>query len=248
MIIDCHVHILNAGETHLAWLLRAADRAGVERLCISSLGREWVEFPSEEGLEEAAADVLVACDRYDDRFIGFTYVSADHVEKSLELLERCIVHGPCRGVKFWVSQFADDPRLDPIIDRAVELDVPILAHTWMKATGNMTCESTCHHVRTMARRHPRVKVWLAHYSGRWEEVARIIQDTPNVCVDVAGGEPEDGIVECLLERIPADRIFYGSDAPGRGFAVQMAKVLGADIPDADKDNILGENVRRWIRV
>ena len=246
MIVDCHVHIMNADDTHLADLLRAADRAGVEVVCVSSLSRTWVEFPSEEQLEEAAQDVVAACEKHPDRLIGFTYVSADHVEKSLELLERCDANGPCRFIKLWVSQFADDERLTPIVERAIELNTPILAHTWIKATGNMERESTCYHAVNLARRYPDLRLWIAHCSGRWEEVARIVAPCKNLCIDVSGGEPEDGIVECLLKHVGPERVFYGSDAPGRSFVVQMAKVLAADIPDEHREQILGGNIQRWI--
>lgn len=248
MVIDCHVHILNAEDGHLDELLSAADRTGIDKMCISSLSRQWVEFPTAEQLEEAAKDVLDACAKHPDRFIGFTYVSADHVEKSLALMERCIAAGPCCGLKLWLSQFADDARLDPIVKRAVELDAPILAHTWIKATGNMRCESTFHHVMALARRHPRMKIWMAHCSGRWEEVGRAVRCCPNVCLDISGGEPEDGIVETLVKDAGPERVFYGSDAPGRNPAVQITKVLAADIPQAWKKMVLGENVRGWLHV
>ncbi len=248
MIIDCHVHVLNADDTHLDQLLDAADRSGIDKLCICSLSRKWVEFPSSLELREAAADVRAACEKHPDRFIGFTYVSADHVETSLKLLESEIVGGPSRIVKLWVSQFADDTRLDPVINRVLELDVPIMAHAWSKATGNMTKESTFRHVANLAARHPNLKVWMAHCSGRWEEAARAIRKIPNLCVDISGGEPEDGIVPCLLKHIGPERIFFGSDAPGRSFSVQMSKVLSAGLPEKEQCLILGENVRRWLHV
>lgn len=246
MVTDAHAHILNSERRHLEALLAAADRAGIERLCISSLSRTWSEFPSPAQLAEAADDVLAACDAHPERFIGGTYVSADHVTDSLNVMGRCIARGPCRFVKLWVSQYADDPRLDPIYERAIELGVPVLAHTWTKATGNMARESTCHNVVNAARRYPGLKIWLAHFSGRWEETARIIRDVPNVSMDLSGGEPEDGIVECLLKHVGAERLFFGSDAPGRSFAVQMTKVLSAEISETDRNLILGENVMRWL--
>jgi len=248
MIIDCHVHILNADDGHLAGILNAADRSGIDRLCICSLSRKWVEFPTVLQLEEAAADVRAACEKHPDRFIGFTYVSADHVESSLKLMEREMVDGPSRIVKLWVSQYADDTRLDPIIERAIELDAPVMAHAWVKATGNMTKESTQRHVANLAARYPALKLWMAHYSGRWEEAARLAAQLPNLCIDISGGEPEDGIVPCLRKHLGPDRIFFGSDTPGRSFSVQMSKVLSAGLPEDEQKRILGENVRRWLRV
>jgi len=248
MVIDAHVHILNAEPDHLHRVLAAADLAGVEKLCISSLSRTWAEFPLASQIEEAASDVLQACAAYPDRFIGGVYVTAEHLPTSLDMIERCVVNGPCRFIKLWISQYADDPRLDPIYERCIALDAPVLAHSWIKATGNMTRESTCHNVVNAARRHPALKIWLAHFSGRWEETARIVRDAPNVCMDLSGGEPEDGIVECLLRHVGADRLFFGSDAPGRSFAVQMTKVTSADIGETERRMILGENVRRWLHV
>lgn len=248
MIIDCHVHILSAEEAHLSELLRAADRSGIEKLCICSLSRKWVEFPTALQLEEAAADVRAACDKHPERFIGFTYVSADHVDTSLKLLDREIGDGHSRIVKLWISQYADDTRLDPLIHRAIELDVPVMAHAWVKATGNMTKESTYRHVANLAARHPRLKIWMAHGSGRWEEAARVVRKLPNLSVDISGGEPEDGIVPCLLKHIGPERIFFGSDAPGRSFSVQMSKVLCAGLSEEKRKMILGENIRRWLHV
>lgn len=247
MIIDCHVHIDSADDTQLSKLLAAADRAGVEKLCISSLGRRgYAQCPDPNTLEEAASDVLAACEKHPDRFVGATYVTADHVAESLDLLERCNTAGLCRFIKLWVSQFCDDPRLDPIFERAIELKVAVLAHTWIKATGNLPHESTCHHAVRMAARHPELRCWIAHYSGRWEETGRIVAPYPNLCVDVSGGEVEDGILDCLLRHVPAERIFYGSDAPGRSFIVQMAKVNSATIAEQQRRLILGENIARWI--
>ncbi len=248
MIIDCHVHIVTPEDAELDRLLRAADRAGIERLCVCSLGRVWREFPTADELDVANQDILDACNKRPDRFIGGVYVSADHADASLEMVERHIANGPMRFLKLWVSQFADDSRLDPVIERCVALDVPVLAHTWIKATGNMQRESTWEHVIHLARRHPALKVWMAHACGRWEETGRAVRDYPNIRVDVSGGEPEDGMVECLVRDLGPERVLWGSDAPGRSFAVQMSKVLGADISDDAKRLILGENIREWLDV
>ena len=246
LTVDCHAHIRTAQDDELRTVLAAADRAGVDKLCISSLGRAWVEFPTEDDLVEANSDVCAAVGKHPDRFIGAVYLSADHVKTGLEHLDRYIANGPCRTIKLWVSQYADDPRLDPLFERIIELDAPVLQHTWIKATGNMQQESTCHHCVNRVKRHPRLNMWLAHCSGRWEEVARIVAPYPNLCIDISGGEPEAGVVECLLKHVGPERVFYGSDIPGRSFVVQMTKVLSADISEKAKQMILGENVMRWI--
>jgi len=246
MIIDSHVHILHAEETHLTALLRDADRWEIERLCISSLSRVWTPNPDEAALEEAARDVQAACEKHPDRFIGFVYVSAAHIEKSRELMERCIKNGPCRFVKLWISQFATDARLTPLYERAIELNAAVMMHTWSKATGNLENESTLHDAVEVSRRFPRLRLWAAHYGGRWEEAGRIAASSPTLCLDLSGGEPEADILDTLLKHLPAERIFYGSDAPGRTFAVQLSKVHGAALSPGQKERILGGNIRRWL--
>jgi hypothetical protein len=47
-----------------------------------------------------------------------------------------------------------------------------------------------------------------------------------------------------VRELGAERVVYGSDVGGRGFASQLAKVAGADIPDAGKELVFGGNLRR----
>jgi predicted TIM-barrel fold metal-dependent hydrolase len=63
---------------------------------------------------------------------------------------------------------------------------------------------------------------------------------------VCGFDPERGIVEKAVEVLGAERVYYGSDAPGRNYAAQLAKVRYADISDRDKALILGGNAARLL--
>ena len=49
-----------------------------------------------------------------------------------------------------------------------------------------------------------------------------------------------------VRELGAERVIYGSDTGGRSFASQLAKVMGADIPETAKKMILGENLRRML--
>ena len=54
------------------------------------------------------------------------------------------------------------------------------------------------------------------------------------------------MVETAVRELGAGRVLYGSDAPGRSFASQLGKVMGADVTEADRKLILGENLRRLL--
>ena len=49
-----------------------------------------------------------------------------------------------------------------------------------------------------------------------------------------------------VRKLGAERVIYGSDVGGRCFASQVAKVIGAEIPDSAKRLILGGNLRRLL--
>jgi predicted TIM-barrel fold metal-dependent hydrolase len=136
------------------------------------------------------------------------------------------------------------PSLDPIVERAISMNLPILQHTWLNADGNGPGESTPYDVVKLAERHPNAKIICGHTGGNWELGIRIIRDSPNVWAGIAGSDPTSGFTEMAVRELGAERVVYGSDVGGRSFASQVAKVVGANISESDKKLILGGNLRR----
>ena len=150
------------------------------------------------------------------------------------------------GIKLWVAVHATDPRLDPIMERAAQLGIPVLHHSWYKMTEYAYNESNPAEIADLARRHPNVNIIMAHLAGvRWRGILDV-EDCPNVYVDTSGGQPEGGLVEFAVQRLGAERVVFGSDWPLRDFAVQKARVTGARISEAEKELILGRNVQRLL--
>jgi predicted TIM-barrel fold metal-dependent hydrolase len=147
-------------------------------------------------------------------------------------------------VKLWVAQRCSAPELDPIIKRAAELKAVIFQHTWMKVGGNDPGESTPIDMAELAARHPDVPLICGHTGGDFERGIRAIREFKNVRADLAGSDPCAGYTEMAVRELGAERVIYGSDAGGRSFASQLAKVFGADIPDAAKELIFSGNLRR----
>src|SRR5438128_3789733 len=66
----------------------------------------------------------------------------------------------------------------------------------------------------------------------------------NVFPELAGSHPTSGFTEMAVREVGAERLIYGSDVAGRSLASQLAKIMGADIPESAKALILGGNLRR----
>ncbi len=249
MIWDAHCHLSGVpGRTpdeRLAQLIAFADRMGIERLCVS-MGMNWSYDPSPDEMRRQNDEILAAVGRWQHRAFGFVYLNPNHVEASLEELDRCVRDGPMVGVKLWVARHCDTPELDPIVERAAALKAPVLQHTYVKATGNLPGESTPMELAELARRHPETAFICAHTGGDWELGIRAIRGCTNVFTDLCGSDPTAGLTEMAVRELGARRVLYGSDAGGRSFASQLGKVLGADIPESARKLILGKNLKRLL--
>ena len=249
-IWDVHSHLAGVPgktpEERLGHLLEYADRVGIARLCVM-MGMSWNYDPTPEFMRQSNDEVLRAIKRFPDRAFGFVYLNPKLTQASLDELNRCVRDGPMVGVKLWVATHCNDPQLDPLVARAAELKAVVTQHCWIKITGNLPGESTAMDLAELAARHPKATFSCIHTGGDWERGIRAIRPHPNIYADINGGDPTAGFTEMAVRELGAERVLYGSDAGGRSFASQLAKVHGAAIPDAAKRLIFAENLKRLLR-
>lgn len=245
MIIDCHIHLHGAGiETEL---IESASALGVDQFCASSLGRRWSYEPTPKVFIQANDDVAKCMRKYPKQILGFAYLNPVYPTESLAEMRRCIEDLGMVGIKLWVAAYADDPRVFPLVEKAIEYRIPILQHAWYKATGNLPHESKPHHVAELARRYPWATIIMAHIAGDWERGIETVRDYPNVYVDTSGSIIEAGMIEHAVEELGAERVLFGSDAHGVDLPVALAKIIGAEIVDADREMILGGNMQKLLK-
>ena len=249
---DAHSHLSAlpgaTPEQRMQVLVRDMDRLGIERLILSQGFDEFESHATPEQIRIENDRVMRAVQHFPDRAYGSLFLNPEHVEASLQEFDRCVRNGPmvCVG-EIETDLRCNAPQLDPIVECATSMSVPILQHTWLKTTGNEPGESTPYDVVELARRHPNAQIICGHTGGNWELGIRIIRDSLNVYADIAGSDPTAGFVEMAVRELGAERVIYGSDVGGRSFASQLAKVLDADIPDDSKRLILGGNIRRLLQ-
>ncbi len=250
-IIDCHIHpnadLGSTPEETAETLLRYADRMGIEMMGLS-LGPIFHPQPTEEQIEADNTFNANIIALHPDRFFGYANINPNRLYHALSEISERIENGPFIGIKLWIAMCCTHPNLDPICERAAELGVPILQHTFLRPEGNLAGESSPADLVELAARHPDTTFIGAHTGFNWEQGAREFADQANIVADTCGGDPDMGFVETAVRWMGADRVLYGSDAGGRSFATQLAKVHGADISDADKEKILRTNAKRVLNL
>lgn len=251
-IWDVHSHLGelpgNTGAERMAVLIPHMDRLGMERLILSQGFEEYVEHPTRDQVRLENDRVMDAVRAFPTRAYGSLYVSPDDPDFCVQEFDRCVRDGPMVMIgEIQTDVRCNSPALDPLVERAIAMHVPILQHTWTNALGDGPGESKPVDVVELARRHPEAQIICGHTGGNWELGIRTIRDTKNVYAGIAGSDPTSGLVEMAVRELGAERVIYGSDVGGRTFASQIAKVLGAEISDADKELILGGNLRRLLQ-
>lgn len=247
--LHCHLYGLpgTTGEEKVSNTLKIADRLGIHRL-IFYMGMEvGTANPTPEQLRRFNDECMAAIKPFHPRVLGFVYLNPEHVDFCQEELDRCVKNGPMVGIKLWVARHCNEPELDKLVRKAVELQAPIYQHTWLNITGNKPGESTPFHMVELAARNPDASLILGHAGGDWERGIRIIRASKNVSLELAGFDPAAGVAEMGLRELGPERLIYGSDTGGRSFASQIAKVRGANIPDSAKALALGGNLKRLLK-
>lgn len=247
--VHSHLHGVPGGtpEERMEVLVRCADRLGIERIILSQ-GYSSELHPSADLIRKENDRVMRAVRRFPQQAYGSVYLSPKFLDFSLQEFDRCVRDGPMIGVgELEADMRCNAPELDPIVERAVSMKVPILQHTWLKLDGNEPGESTPNDLVELAKRHPDANFICAHTGGDWERGIRILREAKNVSAEIAGFDPTSGVLEMAVRELGPERVVYGSDVGGRSFASQLAKVMGANIPDLAKELVLGGNLRRMYK-
>ena len=225
---DAHTHLSGVSGTvaeRVGALLRYADRVGIERIVIF-MGRSFVSHPTPEEFRRQNDDVLAAIACAPRRVFGFVYLNPQYERESLAEMDRCVRDGPMVGVKLWIAMVCSRQPLDAIAERAGQLRIPILQHAYWRTEANLTDESNPADVAALAARHPNVSFICAHTGNDWERGIRAIRATKNVWAETSGFDPTAGMVDMAVRELGPERVLFGSDAGGRSFASQLAKVYG----------------------
>jgi predicted TIM-barrel fold metal-dependent hydrolase len=256
VIVDMHAHLprpldrldqVDEVAVLTARMVETGCRAGIDRQVILGL----------ESGAEANEALHRLVDRFPNRLVAFmrgSFVDPD----SPALLEQCVREYGFKGLKLHEEPTFPLTGLlggHALFRKAGELGVPVVIHSWHEEEGLADVLPTLHTgyfpmalLRELGRIHPDTTFIFAHAGGIWVKAFQAAQPFPNICFDLSGFDPERGIVEKAVEVLGAERIFWGSDVPGRNYVAQLAKVRYADVGDREKQLILGGNAARLLKL
>ncbi len=254
LYIDFHTHLSTPGPEpsgeELAKAERLAQTYGIVKIVLlGNVTAQGGPNPTTADIKDLNTQTLAVMDKLPQLFTGFCYLNPSHPEEfNIAEIERCVVTGGMKGIKLWIAVKATDARLDHIMARAAEIGVPVLHHAWYKQTSYSYQESNPAEIAHLARRWPQVTLVTAHLSGCRERGITDIAELPNVYIDTSGSQPDAGMVEYAVKRLGPERILYGSDWCLRDFGVQLGRVQGASLSEAERNLILYGNAKRLLQL
>ncbi|NLZ60249.1 MAG: amidohydrolase [Lentisphaerae bacterium] len=248
-IIDMHTHVPPASR----WLefRREMQRHNITLSLCSSLGLDdWPQFPDSVQLRQANAQAAEFCVHSGGMLLWLAYINPLNADWRAEL-ELCLAQG-CRGIKLWISlrreNFASLSAVHAVLEAALELNLPVLIHTFHRSDALLPGEISLAEFAQLASEFPALQMIGAHAGCNWHQAIGLLDGLPNAYVDISGGMPEAGMLEALLADLGAERIMFGSDALGRSFGSQLAKVFFARCTQEERALVLKLNAQRVFNI
>lgn len=260
-IIDTHIHTLSPGEISPTPFPTPDERFKL---------KDWLEFinlcaldkvfnaPMESLFDDSktgrsAAEIFVhsapKC------FYYYEIFNPNYFEKQVSQLNISLADPACLGFKIHPSLHqieADSDRYREAYIMANRTNKVILTHSWDISEYNPSQHlSFPERFRKHLTEFPATHFILGHAGGRpgaLESVIKLCRDFPNVKVDLAGDYFDEGLIECLVDRIGPEKILFASDMDWIDPRCNLGAVLAASICDKWADNILCQNAKNLFNI
>jgi predicted TIM-barrel fold metal-dependent hydrolase len=245
-VIDCHGHLGNWQLVHMAkntaeHMLQTMDRLGIDKLCLSPFWGCFCDF--RRGNDQLGETI----ERYPDRFIGQMTVNPHYPYEIRTELQRCDSKYGVQMLK--IHPFCHDYPVHGagyrgLWEYADENELVVLSHTW---ESDKNCGPGL--FGKIATRYPGTNIILAHAGGTQEgcrQTIEVLKQHGNLYLDTATSKLHIGMIERFVREVGADRVLFGSDMPLLEPAAQLGRIAYAKIKEAEKEKILGLNLKKLL--
>ena len=242
-VIDFHGHINRNDHLRMRAdaprVIGAMDAAGIDRACVFHTGRL-----DSSGNELAARYV----NANPDRFIPFAFTSPILGKTAVRQLARAIDELHCVAIKLYPPRTPwplNDNHWFDICRFADERNLAVIFHTGAEDNAHPRF------LGDIASRFPHAN-FVAGHSGNIpperRDAIRAANANPNIFLETCSTFRTPGAIEELVEGAGANRVLFGSDQPLMDPRSQLGKIVTANIPYADKRQVLGAHTRRLLHL
>src|SRR5688500_12975021 len=241
------MHVNGAGQNFgcpVDAVVDAADRLGIDQLACSIpiTGGRWAT-PDE--VRACNDGMFEAMRRHPTRILGYCFVNPGFGREALQELDRCVVRKRMIGVKLYNQYKINDPVVFPVIERTIELGVPILVHAGRLITAaDIAAQPLTSHAGDfvdVGRRYPEAMIIHGHIAGGgdWQWTLKVLRDAPrSIYLDTSGSVMDSGLLERCVRDLGADRLLFATDMTMEG---NVARVRDAEISDEQREKIFHRN-------
>lgn len=235
--IDAHSHIGKFGgwakvEIDINKLIKQMDDYEIEKVVLCGTGSHDND------------EVTKAYKQYSNRIIPIVYTNPYEENIAVEKIYNYVKGEGFKGIKLSPlkdAYVADSEILDPIMEAAEELNIPVFIH--------------CGHppyslpwsIALLRERFPKVKVVMIHMGhghGVYIDASlKMAKRYKNIYLEMSGMPMESKIREAY-ETVGKDRILFGTDAPFHHPSIEIQKVLKCGLDDKALEDIFYNNINK----
>jgi predicted TIM-barrel fold metal-dependent hydrolase len=245
-IIDSHVHLKHGDAAKTEYsaeaIIDVMDRAGIDRSVVFAMSTTTAR--SIVMAEQAVA-------RYPERLIPYAYALPNYERPVIKELEAALGGGLFRGIKIHAGECTlADYVIDPVLRLAGRLGVPCL----IDVVGRDAV------AKRLAQAFPETTLIFAHM-GRYktndpklvDAFIQIAAEHDKVLLDLSGVDLVPKIAEAV-RKVGAGKLVWGTDGPHPEPDLvtyarsNLEKVTQSPISPEEKDQILGGNIARLLRL
>lgn len=251
MIIDAHGHLepktAKNCKAFNALQIHAMDKLNIDMCAISVLTPN--KRPAPDEFIEANNDCLFYMKEYKGRILGYCFVNAGYAKQAVAEVQRCFDEGMI-GVKLYHAYFMDDPALYPVVEKTIDLGIPILMHAGFsyheKLRNRQPNLSGPENFLNLSKVYPEALLIEGHIGGGgdWEYVIEGLKLDSRIYADTSGSVVDESLFDTAVSELGADRLLYANDC---SFCDGMGKIKSADLPDKDREKILSGNFLKIMR-
>lgn len=243
-VIDMHTHMGNGLPMYIPGtdadsMVKAMDDCNVEFVVCNHLDDTF-----SNGNHVKLIDAMT---RYPDRFKGY-YLADPQKPFDKEDVRRKFLENPgFVGFKVGPDYHRTPlthPNYAPIMEFAHDHRMLMLSHTFAAATTGYSCNDA-KEVEGVVSRYPNITFLMGHsIQGQVDWAIEIAGKYPNAYLELCDTCRLNGVVEKMVQKVGAEKVVFGTDAPLQTHNFQMGCVIGAKISDAEKKLILRDNALR----